>query len=249
MTNIERTEILRKELKPLYENLLKNVAEFEYDKETFCMQWGENFPFEEHSGVMFVGRATNGWVTDCEDVDVLFGDSEDAIFNRPDQMKWVENLSGNTEGYNTRKSAFWRVIKKITKELYPEELYPEPWYSHVAWSNVCKVAPKEGRNPNPNDYLYDAQLSDCKKIFAKEIELLSPKVVVLFTGERWSSNLLTYMNGEVETKSIYDQEWANYYECKVYQINGVIYICTEHPQGKSEDAHVQCIVDIVKRYN
>ena len=34
-----------------------------------------------------------------------------------------------------------------------------------------------------------------------------------------------------------------------YQINGVIYIRTEHPQGKSEDAHVQCIVDIVKRYN
>ena len=161
-SNIERTEILRKELKPLYENLLKNVAEFD-EKATFCMQWGENFPLEKHSGVMFVGRATNGWVTDCENVDVLFSDSEDAIFNRHDQMKWVENLSGNTKGYNTRKSAFWRVIKKITKELYPE-----PWYSHVAWSNVCKVAPWKGGNPN--DSLYYAQLGDCKKIFAKEIE-------------------------------------------------------------------------------
>lgn len=241
MTHIERTEILRKELKPLYENLLKNVAEFDYDKATFCLQWGENFPLEKHCGVLFVGRATNGWVTDCENVDVLFGDSEDAIFNRHDQMKWVENLSGNTKGYNTRKSAFWRVIKKITKELYPE-----PWYSHVAWSNVCKVAPWKGGNPN--DSLYYAQLSDCKKIFAKEIELLSPKAVVLFTGEGWAIDLLRYMNGEVGTKSIYKQKWANY-ECKVYQINGVIYIRTEHPQGKSEDAHVQCIVDIVKRCN
>ena len=241
MTNIERTEKLRNELKPLYEKLLKNVAEFDYDKATFCLQWGENFPLEKHCGVMFAGRATNGWVTDCEDVDVLFGDSEDAIFNRHDQMKWVENLSGNTKGYNTRKSAFWRVIKKITKELYPE-----PWYSHVAWSNVCKVAPWKGGNPN--DSLYYAQLSDCKKIFAKEIELLSPKVVVLFTGEEWAIDLLRYMNGEVGTKSIYKQKWANYV-CKVYQINGVIYIRTEHPQGKSEDAHAQCIVDIVKRCN
>lgn len=97
MTNIERTEKLRNELKPLYENLLKNMAEFDYDKATFCLQWGENFPLEKHCGVMFVGRATNGWVTDFEDVEVLFGDSEDAIFNRHDQMKWVENLSGNTE--------------------------------------------------------------------------------------------------------------------------------------------------------
>lgn len=72
MTNIERTEKLRNELKPLYENLLKNMAEFDYDKATFCLQWGENFPLEKHCGVMFVGRATNGWVTDCEDVDVLF---------------------------------------------------------------------------------------------------------------------------------------------------------------------------------
>lgn len=151
MTNVERTEILRKELKPLYENLLKNVAEFDYDKATFCMQWGENFPFEEHCGLIFVGRATNGWVTECEDDDVLFGDTEDAIFNRRDQMKWVENLSGNTDGYYTNDSAFWRVIKSVTKELYPE-----PLYSYVAWSNVCKVAPLEGRNPNnPLYYAHD----------------------------------------------------------------------------------------------
>lgn len=59
---------------------------------------------------MFVGRATNGWVTDCEDVDVLFGDTEDAIFNHHDEIKWVENLLGNTNGYNTRKSAFWHKV-------------------------------------------------------------------------------------------------------------------------------------------
>ena len=53
---------------------------------------------------------------------------------------------------------------------------------------------------------------------------------------------------ESSISKITKQKWANY-ECKVYQINGVIYIRTEHPQGKSEDAHIQCIVDIVKRYN
>lgn len=239
MTNIERTDRLRKELKPLYEDLLNNVAELNYSKATFCLQWGENFPLEEHRGIMFVGRATNGWVTDCEDVDVLFGDSEDAIFNRNDQMKWIENLSGNTEGYNTRKSAFLRVIKKIS-----EVFYPENWYSYVAWSNVCKIAPWKGGNPN--DSLYYAQLEDCKKIFAKEIELLSPKAVVMFTGESWATDILRYMNGEDGTKSVYKEKWANY-ECKVYQINGVTYIRSEHPQGKNEDDHVNCIVSLLNK--
>ena len=229
---------LKERIFSLYEELAKIDPESEY--ETFCAQWGEEY---KQGGVMFVGRAVNDWVTQGDrNTSGMFQDgSTNQAFARADQMKWVENLSGNTKGYNTRKSAFWRVIKKITKELYPES-----WYSHVAWSNVCKVAPWKGGNPN--DSLYYAQLSDCKKIFAKEIELLSPKVVVLFTGEGWAIDLLRYMNGEVGTKSIYKQKWANY-ECKVYQINGVIYIRTEHPQGKSEDAHVQCIVDIVKRYN
>ncbi len=240
MTNIERTEILRKELKPLYEDLLKSVAEFDYDKATFCMQWGEDFPFEEHCGIMFVGRATNGWVTECEDVDVLFGDTEDAIFNRPDQMKWIESLSGNTKGYNTNKSAFWRVIKAVTKEFYPE-----PWYSHIAWSDVCKVAPWEGGNPNPP--LYYAQLKDCKKIFETEIKILSPKVVVLFTGESWSTDFLRYLNGEQGTKSVCKEYWSGY-ECKVYQMNGVTYIRTEHPQGKNEDAHIQCLINLIKKF-
>lgn len=69
MTNIERTEILRKELKPLYENLLKNVAEFDNDKATFCLQWGENFPLEKHCGVLFVGRARS---VVCNRIKVVF---------------------------------------------------------------------------------------------------------------------------------------------------------------------------------
>lgn len=238
--NEERAEMLKNELKPLYASLMKNVKGFNYSKATFCMQWGNNFPIEEYCGIMFVGRATNGWVSDSEDVDELFGDSEESIFNRKDQMKWVEDLWGNGDGYNTNGSAFWRVIKAVATHFSPE-----PWYSYVAWSNVCKVAPWDGGNPN--DALYYAQLEDCKKILETEIKLLSPKIVVMLTGESWSIDFLRYLNGEQGTKSICKDTW-NGYECKVYQINNTNFIRSEHPQGKKEYEHIQCLINLIKKY-
>ena len=240
MTDKERIQIFKDELKPLYANLMNSIKDFEYSKASFCLQWGKNFPSEEHCGIMFVGRATNGWISDSEDVDILFGNSEEAIFNRHDQMQWVENLWGNENGYNTNNSAFWRVIKAVASHFNPE-----PWYSHIAWSNVCKVAPWDGGNPN--DTLYYAQLKDCKKIFETEIKLLSPKVVVMLTGESWSKDFLRYLNSEHETKSICKDSWDGY-ECKVYQINGTTFIRTEHPQGKKENIHIQCLINLIKKF-
>ena len=243
-TNEERIEMLKANLKPLYENLLgqENIKKCDYPKVTFCMQWGENFPFEERSGIMFVGRSTNSWLTTCEDVNVLFGNTEDSIFNCPDQMKWVEDLWDNKKkgDYNTARSAFWRVIKAVTKTFHPGT-----WYSHVAWSNVYKISPDSGGNPN--NKLCNAQLEDCKKILETEIKTLSPKTVVMFTGEYWSMPFLRYLNGESEVTSICTESWDGY-ECKVYQIGGTTFIVTEHPQGKKENSHKQALIKLLNKF-
>ena len=89
--NAEFAKTLKRRLYPLYESLIQSVKGFSYSKAFFCMQWGRNFPETEHAGILFVGRATNGWITDEEDIDVLFGNTADRIFNRDDQMQWVEN--------------------------------------------------------------------------------------------------------------------------------------------------------------
>lgn len=103
-------EELKASLKPLYAELLPKITT-KKDICPFCLQWGSNFPKEKNSGILFVGKATNGWITTSRDPDTLFGDTCDRIFARHDQMKWVHNHEGN-EHYNTRNSAYWRVIKK-----------------------------------------------------------------------------------------------------------------------------------------
>lgn len=234
-----RVLMFKEQIMPQYVELLHNVASTNYKTCTFFPQWGEHFPMEEKCGILEFGRACNGWLSTSQDIDILFGNSEESIFNRRDQMKWVEDFAGNKEGYNTNKSAFWRVTKQIAQCFYPKE-----WYSYIAWSNVCKVAPWEG--VNPNDALYYAQLQSSQKIFETEIRLLSPKVVVMFTGYNWARDFLKFFNDNQEPKSIMCKNWDKY-ACNVYYIKGTYFIVTEHPQGKKEPPHVECIADIIKK--
>jgi hypothetical protein len=233
MTEIEKK--LRTELKPLYQNLL-NDNTFE-NICSFCVQWGENFSLDKHTGILFVGKAVNGWVNAETDIDVLFGNSNERIIARNDQMKWVHDLEGSNEDYNTKKSAFWRVIKKISNNYFPSK-----WYSHVAWSNLCKIAPFKGGNPS--DRLYDEQLDSCLKILQKEIEILSPRVVVMFTSG-WEKDFLFYLNDNNKPTSEKTVEW-NGYETNLYKIKGFNYIASPHPQGKPEDKHVNVIIDLIE---
>lgn len=235
-------ETLKEELKnglvPLYENLIKQNS-FE-DVCAFCVQWGKNFPTTKNTGILFVGKAVNGWVHDDIDIDVLFGETTDRIFARSDQMKWVSDLEGNNEIYNTKKSAFWRVVKKISQHFYPTE----EWYSNVAWSNLCKIAPFKGGNPS--DKHYYEQLNSCQKILAKEIELLSPKFVVMLTSG-WEKDFLYFLNDNNHTKSLAKIEWDGY-ETKLYEIKNTIYIVSQHPQGKNETNHVDVITNMMSKY-
>jgi hypothetical protein len=233
MTEIE--DILRTELKPLYQKLL-NDNTFE-NICSFCVQWGEDFSLDKHTGILFVGKAVNSWINAETDIDVLFGNSNKRIIARNDQMKWVHDLESTNEVYNTKKSAFWRVIKQVSSNYFPSK-----WYSHVAWSNLCKLAPFEGGNPS--DGLYYEQLDSCLKILQKEIEILSPKVVVMLTSG-WEEDFLLYLNDSNKPTSEKTIEW-NGYETKLYKIMGLNYIVSLHPQGKNENKHVDAIIELIE---
>ena len=221
-------------LKDLYTTLIDNVADIKGEKCAFFAQVGENY----QKKIMVIGRACNGYITSSLNIHTLFGTSEEAIVNRNDQMKWVADCAGNKDGYNTNKSAFWRVTKRIAQKFYPND-----WYSYIAWSNVCKIAPWKGGNPN--NALYYAQLESCKKIFEEEVRQLSPKFVIMFTGEDWAKDFLLYLNKGKELKSIKELDWDKY-KCHVYDINGTFFILTEHPQGKKEKVHAESIINFIK---
>ena len=229
------TKEIKDGILPVYEKLLNkntftNIC-------TFAVQWGKNFPSENKTGLLFIGKAVNGWVTNETNVEKLFDqENSDRIFARKDQMEWVDNLSGNTKGYNTRKSAFWRVIKKVAMSYYPQK-----WYSNIAWSNLYKIAPWEGGNPNTK--LQKVQQKYCFEILKKEIEVLSPDYIIMLTSG-WEWPFLNYLNNSEKLNVLSEIKW-NKYKTKLIEIDGTKFIISPHPQGKNESEHKQVICQLM----
>lgn len=229
-------------LKPLYAELIAAVSDYTYQKlMPFCIQWGEFFPHEVNSGIMFYGRATNGWITFESNVDKLFDrDSGDCIFALEDQMQWVEDCAGSQEEYyNSNRSAFWRVIRRTAAHFYPEDEL-----LHICWSNVCKIAPDKA---NPNEGLFYAQLPIARNIMKRELEIFSPKHVVLLTGQSWCQDFLYFLNGNQLPEPLTSYPWGanDEYSIMVYKIGDIFFYVSEHPQGKNEGTHVQALIKAI----
>jgi len=227
-------------LKPLYEKLLAKLENYDEDLVPFCVQWGSRYNWDG-SGMMFCGRATNGWYTTSRDIDVLMPDDFDKltqgerIFNRADQMTWLND----TENYNPNKSAFWRVVKAISSTFYGED-----WKSHIVYNNLCKMAQGE---KNPSDPLFYDELDPCSEIFNTELEILNPKHVILLTGLNWAEDFLSSYNGHAKPQPITQELWGNdTYEVALYQIRNRFFYVTEHPQCKEESSHVAALVKLIK---
>ena len=145
--------------------------------------------FYEHSdGLMVVGRAVNGFEHDIDPID--FNDSgyreEHAnellqmTCQRDDQpcpMEWV-----TTEKWKRGLPAFWRVVRGVTRGLGISNPESEDWPSHLVWSNLYKVSPAGGGNPNNS--LCNAQYDGCKKLLQCEIQDYRPRHLLFLTESR-----------------------------------------------------------------
>jgi len=229
---------LEPNLKPLYQDLIKNVAHLDGEKCTFAVQWGNQYSLEVPR-IVFVGRATNEWHGTEEDVNILFGDpkKKETIFNCYDQMTWVDR-DAQSPVYATNGSAFWRVIRAVSRNYFPNDEL-----NHVAWSNVCKIQYVNGKNPSGP--LYNAQIETCQKIFKAEMDVLKPDFVIMFIGEFGKTDILSYMNGGQMPECVEIKKW-DCYQAEVYKIGGTTYICTEHPMCKNESEHVKCIISLIE---
>lgn len=230
-------------LLPLYAHMIQVVldAGFNYDTAKFCMQWGKDFPACENEGILFYGRANNGWITSSNDVNELFTEgSENCIFALDNQMSWMEEdfIENDNGGYRPSLSALIRTMRNVASEYYDE------WSSHVAWSNLYKIAPWKGGNPS--DSLCYTELDDCVKIMQAEISFLLPRAVVMLTGYNWAKDFLVSMNGGQGPEYIDKEAWGDYC-ARAYRIGGLLIIVSEHPQGKTEAAHAKAIINLIER--
>ena len=145
----------------------------------FVIHFGEKFPKQPNEGILFVGRATNGNSNGSSTGNNYENQIRVALEPRNyNNIKWVEEQFSQNHSY-CRRSAFWRVVRSISKEFYGDN-----WYEKIGWSDLYKIAPsKRGNtNANPDKELMGLQKDKCWKILEAEIQMLSPKFVVLLVG-------------------------------------------------------------------
>lgn len=239
-------ELLKNKLLPIYFDFSNRYAN---NKELcpFLMQWGSKFPTIKNNGIIFYGRATNGW-NSTWDYDIFFSDNhKDSAWNKNTQWIYDSDID-----YNYHKSQFWSIIEGISMHIYGQE-----WYDYVACSNICKVAPNSAGNPS-NKIFYDT-LENNIKIFNIELDFWSPKYVVLFTdGIRkdaktvidWTSCFIKSLNNNTMPKLSYELSWDEEkpdMKIRIYKLGEMYIIQSVHPQGQKVDLHKDAIINIIER--
>ncbi|MEL6477322.1 MAG: hypothetical protein AAFR17_08330 [Pseudomonadota bacterium] len=190
--------------------------------------------------LMVIGRAGNGGATnfcakpgadDSQPVtdaaaaraltDTLFG-SETC------PLSWVVDQAGDTDkdGYNTNKSAFWRIARRVLAELTASG---EDWSSHLAWSNLYKVAPWEGGNPGAK--LMDYQWGLAARLLRAELDLFQPRHILFVTGgyETWFLPFLQVQSAGVSGDYLHDCGTLR------HQGGAAAYAVIDRPETRSDD--------------
>lgn len=186
-------------------------------------------------GLMVVGRAVNGW-TEGIRPDHLCASDEVSRYARLVQqsvagsgecpMRWVTDSWGATEGYNTRRSAFWRCIRSVVQRLNIAEVEGADWSSHLVWSNLYKISPAGGGNPD--GLLCDIQFGGCSELFDVELRTYRPSMVLFLTGDDWATSFLQAVNLR-EARLSYVSQCGR---CAVGGGRQARCVIAVHPQGK-----------------
>jgi hypothetical protein len=152
--------------------------------------------------LMWVGRAVNGWTKGWNPMELRQPDNVAAFVEtvcksvsggsgngQTCPMRWVSAFWGSKDGYNTNRSAFWRTVRRTVHELKIADVEQDNWPSHMVWSNLYKVAPEAGWNPNGK--LAKVQREKCRELLLHEVSTLRPKRLVFATGSDWAAGLLS----------------------------------------------------------
>lgn len=202
--------------------------------------------------LMVVGRAVNGWSDGWLPVDCKNYDARVSIANAtlesvesPCPMQWVSESWGKESDYNTKKSAFWRVMNTLTDKLKIADIESNKWPSSLIWSNLYKIAPEEGGNPS--ERLCDIQFDYCVRLLNQEFTQWNPKKVLVLTGINWAMPFLEKLGLEFN-KSISTEYVDGSCNSNLYGRNLTL-VVAKHPQGKNETALVHEVVAEFGRYN
>lgn len=202
--------------------------------------------------LMVVGRAVNGWAIEAkrplelDSADAAGTYAEAILASVSDKsncpMAWVTACWGATEGYNTKKSAFWRAIHSVLRGLSQAAADDDTWPSKLVWSNLYKVAPAEGGNPS--NFLCDLQLPGCIELLQAELATYRPRRVLFLTGLNWARPFAKALDWPLSKDSSLSHVEA-FGEAPLHG-QSVRFAIATHPQGKPGDAWAHEVLSVLK---
>ncbi len=222
-------DLLRPHYVAMSENGIVRQLNEEWGLSFFCTEWGEEFPIDNQQGLLFVGRATNGWPGGIE------VENFESEFNSAEQMSWIDKCWSNQKSadgkrlWSGNRSPFWRVIRAVT-----ERYHPQAWYKHIAWSNLCKCSFSIGGNPT--NTLWYAILDQSRKIMKIDVEMLCPKAVIMITGG-WEDEIIGSLVGDTPCNVATHRGTS----VKTWKTNRTLYVASVRPEGKAEAPIVDSI--------
>ena len=189
--------------------------------------------------LLVVGRAVNGWVHDITVEDARIPSAvcdrvaEARKHAERDEMRWVTDLAGNRDGYNTNESAFWRVNRRVVMASGLTDESEASWSARIAWSNLYKLAPVGGGNPR--GAFLRGQTEQATRLLAREISELDPQRILVLAGRWWFEPFADRLGLDVEWRTGLVEGTA--------KIGRRRYVIAQHPMTKPEGRLVQEVLD------
>lgn len=222
------------------------------DLSHFVGRKGENY---DSSAVklLLVGRAVNGWTRFSVDSAEDF--AKDAVMQFKDEpIEWVydemRGCLGNGNGYFLNKSSFWRTSKEIWKKISDNAAYTDSasdkWTDYIAWTNLYKVAPRDGGNPTMT--MRNNQLEACREILAAEVRALNPTHILFVTGyEGWFDEFKDIFHAEFVSllNNQYHENEKNsiYAEATAITGDGIKIVVARRPESHNEADYIKDICE------
>lgn len=229
----------KESLKKLYVELIQTLIERRknYSENKLAIFSAIAGSAYKKGGIMVVGRAVNGWKYNLDLGDEhsgkAFVDGVDR-FLKSEELDWVGKQWGVSklekhDDYNTKKSAFWRLIREIVAN---NGIATDDFANSIVWSNLYKAAKYKGdsekgdqvKRGNLSARLRKVEVDLCRKIFDTEIDLYQPKFIVFLTGFWWAQPFLNIGDQAGNVQADYVQHVGVYRNAN--------YLIGPHPQGK-----------------
>lgn len=189
--------------------------------------------------LMVIGRSVNGWERAWLPSKLTEEECEEIIATcMAVSMRWVQECWGanTTYGYNTKRSAFWRVVRGVTTGL---DVPVDTWWDAIVWSNLYKVSFAAGWNPT--GALMDFQQQKAEAILVAEIAQWEPQQLLFLTGRNWAAPFIERVFGEVS----YEHQAEGIFKVIGQRVARSV-VVAPHPMGKAESPIIDAILSALR---